>query len=265
MSGSPYAAPIRVAVLAGGYGTRLAEQTDAMPKPMVQIGGYPILWHILRLYGSAGFDEFVIACGYRGSMIKRYFLDYREETPDITVDLQHGTVTRLPSATRAMEPWRVTLLDTGLETATGGRLRRLREHLGETFFLTYGDGLCDVDLLALLQFHQSHGRLATFTAVQRASPFGRPLLDGDRCVEFTEKPLDPDEWINGGFCVLDRQIIDRIGSDDVSLEAQILPQLAQEDQLRAYRHHGFWAPMDTLRDVRHLNDLWTTGRAPWRR
>jgi len=236
-----------------------------MPKPMVQIGGRPILWHIMRLYGAAGFDDFVVACGYRGTMIKRYFLDYREETPDITVDLTAGTVTRLAGSACPMEPWRVTLLDTGLETATGGRVRRLREHLTDTFFLTYGDGLCDVDLGALLQFHQTHGRLATFTAVQRASPFGRPVLCGDRCIEFTEKPLDPNEWINGGFCVLDKRVIDRISGDEVSLEAEILPQLAREDQLRAFRHSGFWAPMDTLRDVRHLNDLWNSGRAPWRR
>ena len=255
----------RVVILAGGFGTRLAERTDAMPKPMVEIGGRPILWHLLKYFGHFGHDSFVIACGYRGEVIKRYFLDLRDQSGTLAIDYRTGTVER-QDANR--EPWRVELVDTGYETETGGRLRRLRDRLagGGTFLMTYGDGLADVDLRALLAFHRKHGRLATFTAVRHVSPFGRPVLEGDRAVGFAEKPADGDAWISAGFFALEPAVLDEIvgEGDHVSFERVVLPKLAQDGELMAHRHEGFWHPMDTLRDVRRLNQMNDEVNPPWK-
>ena len=254
--------PMKVVILAGGFGTRLAERTDEMPKPMVEVGGRPILWHILKIYGHFGFNDFLIACGYRGDQIKRFFLDYRQQTSDLVIDYVHDRVDRL---TPAAEPWRVALIDTGDETATGGRIKRLAEHVGDrTFLMTYGDGLADIDIHQLLAFHRNHGRLATLTVVKTPSPFGRPTLDGDRVTAFAEKPLAPNQWISGGFFVLEPEVLSYIDDDATSFEIHSLPRLAADDQLMAYRHEGFWHPMDTLRDVRTLNRMWSQPAPPWK-
>lgn len=254
--------PERVVILAGGFGTRLAERTDAMPKPMVEIGGRPILWHLLKYFGHFGRDSFIIACGYRGEAIKRWFLDLRDQAGSLVIDYRTGRVEREDPTP---EPWRVELVDTGHDTETGGRLRRLAPRLDDgTFLMTYGDGLSDVDLGALLAFHREHGRAATFTAVRHASPFGRPVIEGDRAVAFVEKPADQDAWISAGFFALEREVLDEIEGDRTSFEREVLPRLAQAGELMAYRHDGFWHPMDTLRDVRRLNDLNQSAHAPWK-
>jgi glucose-1-phosphate cytidylyltransferase len=262
IQGATNLAPPKVVILAGGFGTRLAERTDETPKPMVEIGGRPILWHILKIYGHFGFNDFIIACGYRGEMIKRFFLEYRERTSDLVIDFSNGQVERL---SEIADPWRVALLDTGPETMTGGRVRRVRPHLGAgTFLMTYGDGVADVDLKGLVDFHRRHGKLATFTAVPSPSPFGHPSLDGDRVASFAEKPHENGSWINGGFFALETEVIDRIDGDHVSFEIDVLPELAREGQLMAYRHEGFWHAMDTLRDVRNLNRMWEEPVTPWK-
>ncbi|MHC4949111.1 MAG: glucose-1-phosphate cytidylyltransferase [Planctomycetota bacterium] len=257
---------MRVVILAGGLGTRLAERTDGMPKPLVEIGGMPVLWHILKIYAHHGFADFVIACGYKAQAVKRFFLEERERASDLVIDYASDHVEYLR---RSDISWRVSLIDTGLHTATGGRLRRLRSHLADragpgTFLMTYGDGVADVDLRRLVAFHRDHGRLATFTATHPPSNFGRPELCGDRVVAFHEKPDDRDAWINGGFFVLEPEVLDAIAGDDTSFEHETLPRLAGEGELMAYRHDGFWQPMDTLRDVRNLNEIWQTGEAPWK-
>ena len=262
--------PCKVVILAGGYGTRLAERTDEMPKPMVEIGGWPILWHILRTYSHYGFNEFLIAGGYKYEIIKRFFLEYHHRDDDVLIDFAADDVKRLARANRTEtrahdEPWRVGVIDTGNETMTGGRIRRLANHLTDgTFLLTYGDGLSDVDIGEVLRFHRCHGRLATLTAVRQRSQFGRPQLDGERVTTFAEKPHDSGEWINAGFLALEPQVLRYIHTDQSSFETDVLPMLAADDQLRAYRHEGFFQPMDTLRDVRHLNGMWNADRAPWK-
>jgi glucose-1-phosphate cytidylyltransferase len=251
----------KVCILAGGLGTRLSEETVVKPKPMVEIGGHPVLWHIMKLYSTHGFNDFVVALGYKGEYIKDYFVQYATRASDLSVDLATGAVKA--SNSRA-EPWRVDLVETGLETHTGGRVKRLCEHVGDgIFMMTYGDGVADVDLTKLLAFHRSHGKLATVTAVIPPARFGALSFQGD-CVEcFQEKPIGGDGWINGGFFVLDARVVKYIDCDDVPFEQDPLRRLARDGQLMGYKHSGFWHCMDTLRDVRTLNDMWMNGAAPW--
>jgi glucose-1-phosphate cytidylyltransferase len=252
---------MKVAILAGGVGSRLAEETDLKAKPMVEIGGRPILWHIMKHYAHYGFGEFVIALGYKGEEIKRYFLDYYSLNGSMTVNLSTG---RLETHNKACEDWIVHLVDTGLQTFTGGRVKRLESRLkNETFMVTYGDGVSNLDLTALLEFHRSHGRLATVTAVRPPARFGGLVFDGDLVVEFTEKPQIGEGWINGGFLVFEPAVFDYLSSDS-SLEGDALEQLAADGQLAAYRHEGFWQCMDTMRDMRLLQSLWHSGKAPWK-
>ncbi len=253
---------MKAVILAGGLGTRLSEETGVRPKPMVEIGGRPILWHLLKGLGEHGITDFVICCGYRGYMIKEYFANYFLHTSDFTVDLSVNTLEIHPTE---VEPWRVTLVDTGERTQTGGRLRRVRHHLDDQpFLLTYGDGLANVDVGALRAFHASHGRLATVTAVQPPGRFGALDLDEDVVRRFTEKPGGDGAWVSGGFFVLHPDCLDEIPDDATSWEDQPLEGLASRDQLRAYRHAGFWHPVDTLRDRDLLERMWGSGRAPWR-
>lgn len=254
---------MKAVILAGGLGTRLAEETVLRPKPMVEIGGRPILWHIMKLYAAAGTTEFIICLGYKGFMIKEYFVNYRLHHSDLTINLAQGDITF--HHTQA-EPWTITLIDTGEATQTGGRLRRIRPYLGDSpFCMTYGDGLADIDLQALLAFHESHGRLATVTAVRPPGRFGALDRDGPAVRAFTEKPRgDRAGTINGGFFVLHPDALTRIESDATVFESTPLETLAAEDQLRAYDHTGFWQPMDTLRDKQTLERLWASGAAPWK-
>lgn len=252
---------MKVAILAGGLGSRLAEETEIRPKPMVEIGSMPILWHIMKYYGHFGYDDFVIALGYKGEVIKKYVVDYASLTGDLTVRLARGEV-RAHEIER--DDWTVTLVDTGQSTATGGRVKRLREHLGnETFMLTWGDGVSTVDLDKLLEFHRSHGRLATVTAVRPPARFGHLQLEGDRITEFSEKPQVGEGWINGAFFVLEPEVMDYIEGDDTQFEREPLEQLAKDGQLMAYKHRGFWQCMDTIRDRKLLESLWATD-PPWK-
>ena len=252
---------MKVAILAGGLGSRLAEETEVRPKPMVEIGSMPILWHILKYYGHFGYDDFVIALGYKGEVIKKYVVDYASLTGDLTVGLARGEV-RAHEVER--DDWTVTLVDTGQSTATGGRVKRLKDHLGDaTFMLTWGDGVSTVDLDELLAFHRSHGRLATVTAVRPPARFGHLQLDGDRITEFSEKPQVGEGWINGAFFVLEPGVLDYIEGDDTQFEREPLEQLAKEGQLMAFKHHGFWQCMDTIRDRKLLEALWATN-PPWK-
>ena len=253
---------MKVVVLAGGLGTRLAEETERRPKPMVEIGARPLLWHLLSYYASFGHDEFYIALGYKGWMIKEYFLNYALlAAPELTVELGSKKI-----STQGMhrEDWKVHMVDTGEETMTGGRLRRLRSHLQDgPFMLTYGDGLSNVDLDELLAFHRTHGKLATVTAVRPPARFGDLLIDGHRVVDFVEKPTAGEGWINGGFFVFEPGVIDYIEGDATSLEREPLATLAREGQLQAFHHPGFWQCVDTLRDLRVLEQLWEKGDPPW--
>jgi glucose-1-phosphate cytidylyltransferase len=252
---------MKTVILAGGLGTRLVEETDVKPKPMVEIGGAPILWHVMKIFAAAGFSEFVVALGYRGEAVKDYFLNYHYLRNDLTVS-SDGKV-EVHDGSR--EDWLVHLVDTGLDTQTGGRVRRLADHLrADTFMLTYGDGLADIDCRALLEFHRSHGKLATVTAVRPPARFGGLLFDGDLVTQFTEKPQIGEGWINGGFFVLEPQILDYIDGDATIWERDPLERLASDGQLMAYKHEGFWQSMDTLRDVRLLESLWQSRRVPWK-
>jgi glucose-1-phosphate cytidylyltransferase len=254
---------MKVGILAGGVGSRLSEETIAKPKPMVEIGGRPILWHIMKIYASQGFDDFVIALGYKGEVIKRYFVDYSSLASDMTVSLGTGEV---QTHNGAPDRWTVSLIDTGMETGTGGRIRRLAPYLGEgTFMLTLGDGVADIDLHDLLHFHRSHGKLATLTAVRPPARFGHIDLEGDRIVEFSEKPQTGEGWINGAFWVLEPGVFDYIHSDDEMFEQGGLERLAADGQLMAYKLTRFWQCMDTLREKKRLEDLWDAGAAPWKR
>jgi glucose-1-phosphate cytidylyltransferase len=253
---------MRVAILAGGLGTRLQEETTVKPKPMVEIGGRPILWHVMKHYAHHGFCEFLVALGYKGECIKRHFLDYYQLNTNITVDLSSGEVT---THSKQCENWLVHLVDTGNDTNTGGRVKRLQRWLDAgTFMVTYGDGVCDVDLQDLLRFHQASKRVATVTAVRPPARFGGLLFEGDRVSRFTEKPQAGEGWINGGFMVCEPRIFDYLDGDASSLETAALERLADEGQLAAYRHDGFWQCMDTLRDKRQLDALWEQGAAPWK-
>jgi glucose-1-phosphate cytidylyltransferase len=253
---------MKVVILAGGQGTRLAEETAIKPKPMVQIGGREMLWHIMMIYSHYGFKEFVIALGYKGEVIKRYFLDYCLLNSDLTVSLTDGQAT-IHAGLRL--DWTVHLVDTGVATMTGGRLRRLRSWLAdETFMLTYGDGVADIDISRLLAFHRSHGRLATVTAVRPPARFGALEFDRDRVLQFSEKPQTGEGWINGGFFVLEPAVLDLIVDDRTHWEGEPLEQLATTGELFAYRHESFWQSMDTMRDVRLLESLWQSARPPWK-
>jgi glucose-1-phosphate cytidylyltransferase len=253
---------MKVVILAGGLGTRLSEETEIKPKPMVEIGGQPVLWHIMKHYAHHGFKEFYVALGYRGEVIKRFFLDYYSLNGSMTIDLSSGTV---GTHDRECEDWIVHLKNTGQETYTGGRVRRLAPLLNDgTFMVTYGDGVSDINLRDLLNFHRSHGRVATVTAVRPPARFGGLVFDGDMVVDFTEKPQIGEGWINGGFLVLEPEIFNYLEGDQSSLEADALERLAADKQLAAYRHEGFWQCMDTLRDKRQLENLWHEGRAPWK-
>jgi glucose-1-phosphate cytidylyltransferase len=253
----------RAVILAGGRGTRLAELTDVRPKPLVEIGGRPVLWHILKLYAHHGVKEFVICLGYRGWQIRDYFINYAHHDSDLCIDMRSGRVEHLSPR---REDWKVWLVDTGEATQTGGRLRRVRHLLeGEPYFhMTYGDGVGDVDIGALTAFHLSHGRAATVTAVAPPGRFGALACEGDAVTGFREKPDGDGGTINGGFFVLHPQVIDRIDADDTVWEQRPLGGLAADGQLRAYRHGGFWQPMDTLRDREQLEQHWSSGRAPWK-
>lgn len=253
---------MKVAILAGGVGSRLSEETISKPKPMVEIGGRPILWHIMKHYHHHGFDDFVIALGYKGELIKRWMLDLAALQGDITVHVGRG---RVETHEGERDDWTVKLVETGLDTQTGGRVKRLAPHLGEgTFMLTWGDGVADIDLVRLLDFHRSHGKLATMTAVRPPARFGHIELAGEAVSEFSEKPQAREGWINGAFFVLEPQVIDYIDHDLTHWEREPLERLAAEGQLMAYRHESFWQCMDTLRDRVLLESMWESGDAPWK-
>jgi glucose-1-phosphate cytidylyltransferase len=253
---------MKVAILCGGLGTRLSEETVLRPKPMVEVGGRPILWHIMKGYAAQGFNEFVLALGYKGGMIKDYFLDYRHHATSLTVDLKTGRVSLHDGD---CEEWTVHLLDTGLNTMTGGRVRRVAEFIGdEPFMLTYGDGVTDVDFNALVRFHRCQRRLATVTAVRPPTRFGDLTLDGHEVINFAEKPQMGEGWINGGFFVLEPKVASYIAGDDVIWEREPIERLAREGQLVAYQHGGFWRCMDTVRDVQLLESYWQGGAAHWK-
>jgi glucose-1-phosphate cytidylyltransferase len=251
---------MKTVILAGGLGTRLSEETGTRPKPMVEIGGRPILWHLMSIYSGHGFDEFVVACGYKGEVIKQYFNDYLHHQSDWFVDLGSG---RQTIVTKRTPDWRVHLIDTGADTLTGGRLLQVRDLLTETFMVTYGDGLGDVDITALVAFHRAHGRLATVTAVHPPARFGAIELDGDQVAVFSEKRQTNVGWINGGFLVFEPAVLELIEGPYSSLESDVLELLADKGELMAFRHDGFFQPMDTLREKKMLEDLWATGDAPW--
>jgi glucose-1-phosphate cytidylyltransferase len=253
---------MKAVLLAGGYGTRLSEETNIRPKPMVEVGEQPILWHIMKLYSAFGIDEFVICAGYKGDYIVDWFANYRLRRSDVTFDLGKDTV---EVHRHNGESWRVTVVDTGDGTMTGGRIKRVADHLDGTFCLTYGDGIGDVDISALLAFHREQGTLATLTAVQPPGRFGAFPLHGDENLvpTFKEKPDGDGAWVNGGFFVCEPEVLDYIAGDATTWEAEPMERLAEEGQLAAYRHHGFWQPMDTLRDKMNLEKLWAAG-APWK-
>ena len=247
---------MKVVLLAGGLGTRISEESNTRPKPMIEIGGKPILWHIMKIYASHGINDF------KGYMIKEYFANYFLHMSDVTFDIKNN---KMEIHQNSAEPWRVTLVDTGEQTMTGGRLKRVREHIGDDdFCFTYGDGVGDVDISSLIAFHKKEGRLATLTATQPPGRFGAINLDGHRIHSFQEKPQGDGAWINGGFFVLNPQVIDYIDDDHTVWEREPMERLAREKQINAWLHRGFWQPMDTLRDKNHLEELWASGEAPWK-
>jgi glucose-1-phosphate cytidylyltransferase len=253
---------MKVVILAGGLGTRLSEETVVRPKPMVEIGGKPILWHIMKIYSHYGFNDFVICLGFKGYMVKEYFSNYFLHMSDVTFDMRSNS---MEVHQKYAEPWKVTLVDTGAESMTGGRVRRVAPYLDGTFMLTYGDGVANVDIHALLDFHRQHGKAATVTSTQPSGRFGALNLDGnDNVLAFQEKPAGDGSWINGGFFVLEPSVLEYIEGDATVFEKEPLEGLARDQQLVAYKHHGFWQPMDTLRDKFHLEELWQSGGAPWK-
>ena len=252
---------MKLVILAGGFGTRISEESALKPKPMVEIGGRPILWHIMKIYAAHGINDFVICLGYKGYMIKEYFANYAMHMSDVTFDMAKNSIEVHQSSA---EPWRVTLVDTGLETMTGGRLKRIAPYLErEDFCLTYGDGVADINICTLIGFHRAQKTLATVTAVQPPARFGALRLTGNKVAEFQEKPAG-DGWVSGGFFVLSPKVLDYIAGDQTTWEREPLARLAREGQLSTFQHRGFWQPMDTLRDKNHLEDLWNSGKAPWK-
>ena len=253
---------MKVVILAGGFGTRLAEETEIKPKPMVEIGGKPILWHIMKLYSHFGLNDFIVCLGYKGYVIKEYFMNYKMHRSDVTIDLASGTLTTHESD---VEPWKITLVETGENSMTGGRLGRVRSYIGnEDFCFTYGDGVASIDIRKLLAFHKKHGKHATVTAVQPPGRFGSMDLKGNGVQSFTEKPPGDGGWINGGFFVLKPSVFDYLEGDGTVWEREPLRNLAAQGHLVAYKHEGFWQAMDTLRDKQHLENLWAGGSPPWR-
>jgi glucose-1-phosphate cytidylyltransferase len=254
---------MKAVILAGGLGTRISEETHLKPKPMIEVGGYPILWHILKIYSAHGINEFIICCGYRGYVIKEYFANYFLHMSDVTFDMKNN---RMSVHQRNAEPWQVTLVDTGEATMTGGRLRRVAKYLemDDTFCLTYGDGLSDVDIGRQLAFHRAHGKLATVTSVQPPGRYGALDIHGSEVKGFYEKPRGEGGLINGGFFVLSPKVIGLIDGDATSWESTPMERLAKDGELQAFEHKGFWQPMDTLREKNMLDELWTSGRAPWK-
>ena len=254
---------MKAVILAGGLGTRISEETSTRPKPMVEIGGKPILWHIMKCYSAHGINDFVICCGYKGYVIKEFFANYFLHTSDVTFDMQHNT---MEVHSRHAEPWKVTLVDTGESTMTGGRLKRVRKYIEseEAFCLTYGDGVSDIDIGASIAFHKQHGKLGTMTAVQPPGRFGVIDMKGQCITSFKEKPQGEDSWINGGYFVLSPKVIDYIADDSTPWEKEPMENLARDNQLDAFMHRGFWHPMDTLRDRIYLEELCANGKAPWK-
>lgn len=254
---------MKAVILAGGLGTRISEETHLKPKPMVEIGGKPILWHIMKLYSAHGINDFIVCCGYKGYVIKEYFANYFLHMSDVTFDMINN---EMQVHQKKAEPWRVTLVDTGEDTLTGGRLKRVQDYIKgeEAFCFTYGDGVADVDVTRLVAFHKAHGKLATVTAVQPPGRYGALSMEQDQVMGFIEKPKGDGGWINGGFFVLSPECLEYIDGDQSSWEGAPLTQLARDGQLMAFKHTGFWQPMDTLREKNMLEDLWQSGNAPWR-
>lgn len=252
---------MQVVILAGGLGTRISEESALRPKPMIEVGGRPILWHIMKMYSAYGLHDFIICCGYKGYIIKEYFANYFLHMSDVTIDMKENSV---EVHSRKAEPWRVTLVDTGEQTQTGGRLKRIAGYIDSDFCMTYGDGVGSVNIGEVIALHKSHGKLATMTATQPPGRFGSLQIEGNSITSFLEKPTGDGGWINGGFFVLSPAALDYISGDDVIWERGPLETLASEGQLKAYFHSGFWQPMDTLRDKTHLEDLWQSGKAPWK-
>ncbi|WP_430010298.1 glucose-1-phosphate cytidylyltransferase [Methylophaga lonarensis] len=253
---------MKAVILAGGFGTRISEESHLKPKPMVEIGGKPILWHVMKIYSHHGVQDFIICLGYKSYMIKEYFANYFLHMSDVTFDMKYN---QMQIHDNKAEPWRVTLVDTGENTMTGGRLERVKDYLGnEDFCLTYGDGVAALDITKLIEFHKRHGLLATVTAVQPSGRFGAMEIGGDQVLQFQEKPKGDGSWINGGFFVLSPKVIDYIDGDDSIWEREPLERLASDGQLAAYKHDGYWQPMDTMRDKNQLEELWASGTAPWK-
>lgn len=253
---------MKVVILAGGLGTRISEESYLKPKPMIEIGSYPIIWHIMKTYSHYGFNEFIICCGYKGYLIKEYFANYYRHLADLTIDLANNSIVYHKTLS---EPWKITLVDTGIETMTGGRIKRVKEYLnGEPFMLTYGDGVCDIDIGELVRFHLSHGKILTVTSVQPEGRFGALEIDpNNKVIAFKEKPKGDGSWINVGFFVCCHELIDYIESDSTILEQQPLEQLASIGEVMTFKHNGFWKPMDTLRDKNQLEQMIFTGNSPW--
>ena len=253
---------MKAVILAGGLGTRISEESHLKPKPMIEIGGRPILWHIMKIYSHYGINDFVICLGYKGYVIKEYFANYFLHMSDVSFDM---TENRMEVHQRNAEPWRVTLIDTGQDTLTGGRLKRVRDYVGtETFCFTYGDGVADLDIAKLIAFHRTQGKLATLTAIQPPGRYGAVSIENSRVMSFAEKPVGDGAWVNGGFFVLEPKVIDWIEDDRTSWEGQSLIRLTKKNELRGYQHNGFWQAMDTVRDKNQLEELWQSGKAPWK-
>jgi glucose-1-phosphate cytidylyltransferase len=256
---------VKVVILAGGFGTRLSEETLLKPKPLVEIGNMPILWHIMKIYSSYGFNEFIICLGYKGQMIKEYFMNYTLNQADVTIDLSKEPQSFVIER-KFIEPWKITFVETGLDTMTGGRVKRIQPYIGnQTFMLTYGDGLSNVDILELVEYHKSHGKMATLTAVQPDGRFGSLEIGANNTIkEFIEKPQGDGNWVNGGFFVLEPTVFDYIDGDQSVFETDVLPKIANGKQLFAHKHRGFWKPMDSLNDRKQIESLWNTGNPPWK-
>jgi glucose-1-phosphate cytidylyltransferase len=252
---------MKAVILAGGLGTRISEESVSRPKPMIEIGGRPILWHIMKMYSFHGINDFVICCGYKGYVIKEYFANYFLHMSDVTIDMSNNSI---EVHHKKADPWKVTLVDTGEATQTGGRLKRVADYIDDDFCMTYGDGVGSVDISDLVKFHQGHGKLATMTAVQPPGRFGALEIDGTQINSFLEKPQGDGGWVNGGFFVLNPKVLSLIDGDETLWEKQPLENLAKQAQLQSFFHSGFWQPMDTLRDKNHLEELWASGKAPWK-